>query len=180
VEKYGFDFPYSGYWSAMGWVESRTGDRDSAIARLREGLSLAHHAQTLEFTSHLLGTIAQLQLEMGASREGLATIDEALAFVEATGERFWEAEIHRLKGTLLLLEGADGSAEACLRRALEIARSQGARSLELRAATSLSQLWSDKSRKDEARSLLASVYGGFTEGFDTQDLRDAKALLDSL
>jgi adenylate cyclase len=127
-----------------------------------------------------LGTIAQLQLEMGASREGLATIDEALAFIEATGERFWEAEIHRLNGALLLLDGEGEGGEACFRKGLEVARSQGARSLELRAATSLSQLWRDASREDEARSLLASVYGGFTEGFDTEDLRDAKALLDSL
>jgi len=98
----------------------------------------------------------------------------------AARECFWEAEIHRLQGALQLLEGEDGGAEACFRRALEVACGHGARALELRAATSLSRLFVDSGRDEQAHRLLAPVYESFTEGFDTEDLRDAKCLIDSL
>jgi predicted ATPase len=95
-------------------------------------------------------------------------------------ERFCEAEIHRLKGELLIFAGEGAHVEACFQRALDVARAQGALSLELRAAASLARLWKDSGRAREARPLLADVYGRFSEGFDTTDLLDAKSLLDSL
>ena len=109
-------------------------------------------------------------------------LDEALAWVHRLEERWFEADLRRLKGEALLLlsrERAD-EAEACYQQALAIARDQGARLWELRAANSLARLWRDQGRRAEACELLASVYGWFTEGFDTADLKDARALLDQL
>ncbi len=115
-------------------------------------------------------------------QEGLVATAEALADVARSGERFWEAELHRLKGQLLLENDAANKpdAEACFRSAIEIARLQEARSWELRAATSLARLWRGQSKPDDARDLLAPIYDWFTEGFDTPDLKDAKALLNEL
>ena len=107
---------------------------------------------------------------------------EALTCVEQTGERYAEAELHRLKGELLLKQPVPDArqAEACLQHALDVARRQQAKSLELRAALSLARLWQQRSKRAEAHALLAPVYGWFTEGFDTADLQEAKALLDEL
>lgn len=105
-----------------------------------------------------------------------------MTHVEQTGERWWEAEVHRLRGVLLLnaeggVRSAELAAEACFQRALDIARAQGARSWELRAAISLSRLWHQQGKPAAARQLLSEVYGWFTEGFDTADLQEAQALL---
>ena len=110
---------------------------------------------------------------------GLIRIAEALAFVERTEERLYEAELHRLKAELLLQQSQDNAleAEACFQKALDVSRHQQAKSLELRAATSLTHLWQQQGKTTEAHDLLAPVYNWFTEGFDTQDLKDAKALL---
>ena len=115
-------------------------------------------------------------------KEGLVATANALTEVARTGERFWEAELQRLKGQLLLQAGSTSApeAEACFHRAIEIARSQNARSWELRAATSLARLWAGQGKRAQAHDLLAPVYGWFTEGLDTADLQDAKALLDEL
>src|SRR5262245_30833786 len=105
-----------------------------------------------------------------------------MTLVEATEERWWEAEVYRLKGALLLqlpLLDVD-QAEACFQQALDVARRQQAKALELRAAMSLSRLWQQQGQRAEAHALLAPIYGWFTEGFDTADLQDAKALLEAL
>src|SRR5262245_60274801 len=109
-------------------------------------------------------------------------LTEALALMETTGDCFYEAELHRLKGVLLLQQHADNQAEAetCFHHALEIARNQQAKSFELRAAASLARLWQQQGKRQEAHDLLALVYSWFTEGFDTADLQEAKALLDAL
>ena len=119
---------------------------------------------------------------MGEFAEALRLLAKVLDRVERTGERWFEAELYRLKGGVMLsLPEDDGrEAEGCFRRALDIARHQQAKSWELRAATSLARLRRDQGRRVEARELLAPVYGWFTEGFDTADLKDAKALLDEL
>jgi predicted ATPase len=116
----------------------------------------------------------------GQPEEGLAVVSEALALVDRTDERYYEAELYRLKGELLLMRGAEDKAEASYHKAIEVARGQSTKSLELRAATSLSRLWQQQGRRDRARQMLAEVYGWFTEGFDTRDLQEAKALLDEL
>src|SRR4029453_5916360 len=129
---------------------------------------------------------AEACLESGAAREGLALLDEAEAAVEQTQERYWEAEIYRLRGRLVLAASEPiapavvRSAEASSLSALEVARRQRARSLELRAAVSLSQLWQAEGREREARELLAPLYEWFSEGRDTPDLRAAAALLAQL
>ena len=109
-------------------------------------------------------------------------LTEALALVDTTGERWYEPELHRLKGELLLQQHADNQAEAeaCFHHALAIARNQQAKSLELRAATSLTRLWQQQGKIQEAHDLLAPIYTWFTEGFDTADLQEAKALIDEL
>ena len=114
--------------------------------------------------------------------EGLEVIAEALDLVQEKGERWWEAEIHRLKGELLLLQDDPNTVEAqiCFERAIEIAHRQSAKSLELRATTSLARQLDKTERRDEARTMLAAICNWFTEGFDTADLIEAKALLDEL
>ena len=114
--------------------------------------------------------------------QGLEAVDEALAIVERTGTRFNEAELRRLKGELLLVATNVTKEEAaqCFRDAIAIARRQSAKAWELRATTSLARLLASQERGEEARSVLAKIYGWFTEGFDTADLKDAKALLDEL
>jgi predicted ATPase len=144
-----------------------------------------------------LAFLAETYGQTRQAAEGLRTIAEALAFAHTTGERCWEAELYRLKGELLLQSGVQGleaevlppdaglqtrdaEVELCLHQALDIARRQHARSLELRAAMSLSRLWQQQGKRAEAYELLAPVYGWFTEGFDTADLQEAQALLDAL
>jgi predicted ATPase len=109
-------------------------------------------------------------------------VAEALTRADENDERFYEAELHRFKGELLLRQDDTNTAEAqsCFERAIEVARKQSAKSWELRATTSLARLLRDTGRRDEARAMLADIYGWFTEGFDTADLIDAKALLDEL
>ena len=118
----------------------------------------------------------------GRIEEGLAALDDALAKAAISGVRGWDAEIHRLRGELTarLPYPDPAKTEDSFRTALAIAREQGTRGYELRAATSLARLWAEQGRRAEARELLAAVYGSFTEGFDTPDLKEAKALLDAL
>jgi predicted ATPase len=126
--------------------------------------------------------LAEVHSLMGQPEAGLTVLSEALALVETTGERYYEAELHRLKGELLLLHAAPevSHAETCFQQALDIARRQQAKSLELRAAMSLARLWQQQGKRQEARVLLAGVYDWFTEGFNTADLQEAKALLQAV
>ena len=120
--------------------------------------------------------------ESSSPGEALQLLDEALARVSCLEERWFEPDLWRLKGEALVALSPDGAAEAkaCYERALAVARDQGARLWELRAATSLARLWRDQGERAEAHDLLAPVYGWFTEGFDTADLKEAKGLLDEL
>src|SRR5215468_3821055 len=119
---------------------------------------------------------------IGEPEAGLTVLVEALTHVNTTGERWYESEIYRLKGELLLQQSSDNSTEAetCFHKALDLARDQQAKSFELRIATSLAKLWQQQGKRQEAHDLLASVYNWFTEGFDTADLQEAKALLEEL
>jgi predicted ATPase len=119
-------------------------------------------------------------LRAGQFDDWLAALDRAAETAAETGESHYQAELFRLRGAVLAATGADAEAATWLQRAIDTARSQEAKSLELRTATSLARLWRDQEKRAEARDLLAPVYGWFTEGFDTADLKDAKALLDQL
>jgi predicted ATPase/class 3 adenylate cyclase len=166
----------------LAWCDSIEGDRSKSVSRMQRALAdfRATGSSTVEEIFLLL--IAQVQCLTGHYDEAFSTIDEALAVVEQTGEHAFEAEIHRVKGEIQLAKGTSNPmhAERSLRRAIEIARRQKARSWELRATTSLARLLRNTDRREEARAMLSDIYNWFTEGFDTADLKDAKALLDEL
>ena len=126
--------------------------------------------------------LAEVCAHMGHTEDGIQALAEAHTLVEQHEERYWEAEVARLQGVLLLRQTGpqQAEAEAWLQRALDVARRQEAKSLELRAAMSLARLWQHQGKRQEAYDLLAPVYGWFTEGFDTADLQEAKALLETL
>ena len=179
MEEYGFDLPYPVIYAVMSRPLAQRGEHDAAVALLQQGRAVINQTGVREELSHMLASLAETQLAAGCAKQGLAAIVDAREFVESTGERFWEAEIHRLEGELRRLDGENERAEACFATALEVASKQGALSLELRAATSLARQAMDAKRGPEARRRLAEVYGRFSEGFDTADLQDAARLLDS-
>jgi predicted ATPase len=175
------------HWTALGrilqgWVEAQRGEATTGIVRIRDGLAAAEAAGTRVLTPLFLTMLAEALALAAKIEEALATLDDALATAAASGERGWDAEIHRLRGevTARLPHPDPAKAEDSFRTALAIAREQGSRGYELRAATSLARLWHEQGRRGEARDLLAPLYGWFTEGFDTADLKDARALLDEL
>ena len=130
---------------------------------------------------HYLVMLAEAYKRAGQLDDGLATIEEGLALMEKTSQRYFDAELHRLKGEFLLAkDGEEAEIETLFERAIDVATRQKAKSLELRATMSLARLWQKQGKKEEARKRLAKIYDWFTEGFDTQDLKDAKALLEEL
>ena len=134
------------------------------------------------FVPYLCTLLADVSAHLGHTEDGLQALAEAHTLVEQHEERWWEAEVCRLRGVLLLRQPGTPQAEAetWLQRALDVARHQEAKSLELRAAMSLSRLWQQQGKRQEAYDLLAPIYDWFTEGFDTADLQDARALLAEL
>jgi predicted ATPase len=160
-----------------GWLLAQQGKRQEGILQLRQGATVAVRDQP-----HYAALMAEAYGKEGQTEEGLRVVTEELARVHITGGRFYESELHRIKGELLLGQTVPDRAEAegCFEKAVEVARSQSAKSLELRAVMSLSRLWQRQGKKEEARQLLADIYGWFTEGFDTADLKAAKALLEEL
>jgi len=165
-----------------GWALAMQGQNESGIATIRQGLASALATGDNAYTPYFLGLLADAYREGGHSEEGLNVMDEVVAVMETTELRWYEAELHRLKGELLLQQSPDNATEAetCFHQAITIAQNQSAKSWELRAATSLARLWQSQGKRVEARELLAPVYEWFTEGFDTADLIDAKTLLDEL
>jgi len=176
------------------------------MVQMRAGLDELRAMGAEVLRPYLLALLAEVCGSSGQIEAGLDVLEEALVTTENHAERFNEADLHRLKGDLLLRQcgeagfepapsavhkghaagvGAPGQSplrleEACFQRALDIAQHQQAKALELRAATSLARLWQQQGKRNDARQLLAEVYGWFTEGFDTADLQEAKALLDAL
>ena len=176
--------------SLSGWLATGMRYRGEALilqGKIEESTELIQKGmagmKTEEIAIYFSGTFATLageQLKSGFLEDARTSLDEAFKFVDETDERYWEAELFRLKGELLLMDEDVAGAEACLNKAIEISQKQSAKSLELRAAMSLSRLWSEKGKRTKAKKLLAEVYNWFTEGFDTPDLIEAKALLDGL
>jgi predicted ATPase len=124
--------------------------------------------------------LARATADLGKLAEAFESVDQALEESEERGERWWEAELYHVRGLLLVARGQPDDSETCIRQSIEISRRQGARALELRASTSLAGLWRGQGRRTEAHDLLAAIYGWFTGGLDTPDLKDAKALLAQL
>jgi predicted ATPase len=165
-----------------GWALAVQGQGDTGITQMRQGQAAWQAMGGGLHQPYLLALLAEVYGTTGQADEGLALLTEALARMERTAERQYEAELYRLQGALLLQRAHPDArqAEACLHQALAIAHRQQARSWELRAVMSLARLWQQQGRRGEARALLAGVYGWFTEGFNTADLQEAKALLDQL
>jgi predicted ATPase len=178
------EFPQWLAWGAMlrGWALVERGQRVEGITHMRQGLEVFDNLGAVLGRPYWLALLAVAFGKAEQAEEGLRTIAEAVIAIQNSGERRWESELHRLQGELLLALSAeyDDEAEVCFQQALTVARQQQAKALELRAATGLSWLWQCQGKGAEARQLLGAVYGWFTEGFDTDDLQDAKVLLDEL
>jgi predicted ATPase len=182
------------------------GQEEAGITRIHEGMVTCRGLGTEMARSHFLALLSEAYGNVGQSEEGLRVLSEALEFVEKTGERIYEAELYRLKGKLTLQKagtrgwgletgpsssqapslkpqvpsGAAQEAEECFLKAIEIAQKQQAKSLELRATMSLARLWRQQGKQHTARNTLSAIYNWFTEGFDTKDLQEAKALIEEL
>jgi predicted ATPase len=187
-----------------GWTLAEQGEVEEGIGQIRQGLA-AYQARGAELMRpYFLALLSEAGRKAGRAEEGLDVLAEALATAHKTGERFYEAELYRLKGQLTLQQfqvsgskfqvpspgtrnqkletrnQAEAEAEAYFHKAIEIARRQNAKSLELRAVMSLSRLWQQQGKQHEARYTLSAIYNWFTEGFDTKDLQEAKTLLEEL
>jgi predicted ATPase len=195
------------YWVAhatvgLGWTSVGQARPEEGSAQIRRGIEAFFAMGAMLGRSYFLFMLAEAYSKLGRVQDGLGVLAEALAFAHTTSERFYEAELYRLKGELTLQwesqklkvksqkskmtdprslsPGPQGEAEACFLKALDIARQQQSKSLELRATMSLARLWQQQGKAAEAGRVLAEIYEWFTEGFDTADLKEAKALLEEL
>jgi predicted ATPase len=168
--------------SVRGWALAMQGQGEVGLAQVRQGIAAFRATGAVVTVPYLCTVLADVCDHLGHTDDGLQALAEAHTLVEQQEERWWEAEICRLRGVLLLRQPGtlQAEAETWLQRALDVARRQEAKALELRAAMSLSRLWQQQGKQAEARELLVPIYGWFTEGFDTTDLREAKGLLDAL
>ncbi len=175
-----FQAPYYHAWAAIlvSYALALEQPNEERIRRLRDSISEFKASGARLRLPYYLSLLAHVCGKAGRAEEGLASIDEALSEACTHNERWWDAELHRLRGELLLMRGADASdVEAAILRAIEIARSQQARSLELRATMSLARLCIAQKRSDDVRQQLSDLYAWFTEGFETPDLQAARLLL---
>jgi predicted ATPase len=190
---------YLGQGSVLqGWALAEQGQSEEGMSQIRQGLATCQAVGAGVFRSYNLALLAETYGKAGQAEDGLAALAKALTVVDNTGERFYEAELYRLKGQLTLQQfqvsgstfpvadphpltlDPQAEAEARFFKAIAIAQRQQAKSLELRAATSLARLWQRQDKQKEAHALLAEIYNWFTEGFDTKDLQEARALLEEL
>ena len=177
----------------QGWALTTQEQGEKGLRQMRHGLTTYRASGAELLVPYFLLLLAEAYARLGQVEAGLAVLQEGWEVMERTGEHVWHAEMSRLKGALLLNDERGmmndergtsqpraAEAEACFQQAIAVAQQQSAKSWELRAATSLARLWQQQGKPTEARDLLGSVYNWFTEGFDTADLKDAKALLDAL
>jgi class 3 adenylate cyclase/predicted ATPase len=178
----GFALPLAEGTILRGCALVEQGQGETGIAQMRQGIATLQAIGSEGHRLPYLALLAEAHGKAGHAEEGLAVLAEGLAVVEKTGARNFEAELYRLQGELLLRQAAPDAPQAasCFQQALNITRHQQAKTLELRAAVSLSRLWQQQGKRAEARDLLTPIYGWFTEGFDTADLQEAKALLEGL
>jgi predicted ATPase len=172
----------AGGMSLRGWLFAITGKAAEAVQMITSGITAFRSKGSTFYIPTQLSHLGRAYADLGQFDDAWRCVGEALTALQATKERWYEAEVNRIAGELALQspEPDAGKAETYFERALAIARAQQARSWELRAAMSMARLWRDQGKRDEARELLAPVYGWFTEGFDTLDLKEAKTLLDEL
>jgi adenylate cyclase len=168
--------------SLCGWTLAMQGQTEAGMAQVRQGITAWRATGGAVLVPYFCTMLAEVCGHLGHTADALQALAEAHTLVEQQEERWWEAEIYRLRGVLLLRQTGTSQAEAetLLQRALDVARRQKAKSLELRAAMSLARLWQQQGKRDAALELLAEVYGWFIEGFDTADLLEAKGLLEDL
>jgi predicted ATPase/class 3 adenylate cyclase len=166
----------------QGWALAACGRGAESITQIQQGLAASQAIGAARDRPYHLALLAEVSAQVGQTTEGLEALAEALAILPKSGVRWWEAELYRLKGELLLQHAVAQrkEVEACFQQALAVARRQEAKSLELRAAMSLGRLWQQQGQQADAHDLLAPIYSWFTEGFDTADLQEAKALLEAL
>ena len=201
----GFAYELAIGTNVRGWALAERGQREEGVVQMRQGLDAQRATGAKILETSRLALLAEAYGKVGQAEEGLSVLTEALAMVDRTGERVYEAELYRLRGELTLTQSSvqrpassvehpqstfrlpppsggnpQLEAEAYFLKAIEIARRQSAKSLELRAVMSLSRLWQQQGKRHEAHQLLAEIYGWFTEGFDTKDLQEAKALIKEL
>jgi predicted ATPase/DNA-binding winged helix-turn-helix (wHTH) protein len=195
--EYGFPLWTGAGTVSRGWALAEQGMIEEGISQIHQGLLALQAIGSESQRPHYLGLLAEIYGKAGQPHIGLTFIEEALSTLEKTGERFWEAELYRIKGNLVLQSRvqspesevsqsqilnpkAQAEVEAYFLKAIEIARQQQAKSLELRATMSLARFWQQRDKRNEACNRLSAIYNWFTEGFDTADLQEAKALLDKL
>jgi predicted ATPase len=178
----GFPFWVAYGTSLRGWALAIQGQGEEGVAQVRQGIAGCRATGAALHVPYLCTVLADVYDHLGHIADGLQALAEAHTLVEQHEDRWWAAEVYRLQGVLLLRQTGTPpvEAEAWLQRALDVARRQEAKSLELRAAMSLARLWQHQGKRAEAYDLLTPIYGWFTEGFDTADLQEAKALLDAL
>jgi predicted ATPase len=166
----------------LGWALAEQGLVVHGIELIRDGITATRATGALMGFPFFLSVLARAYLDSGELRQAAVTLDEALSVATEARALYFFPEVLRTKGKLLLLQDQDHpeAAQKCFQQAVTMAREQGAKSFELRAATSLAHLWRSQGKVQQARELLAPVYGWFTEGFDTRDLKEAKALLEEL
>jgi len=165
-----------------GWALALQGQGEAGLAQVRQGIAASRTTGSAVFVPYFYTMLAEVSAHLDHTEDALQALAEAHTLVERQEERWWEAEIHRLRGVVLLRQPGtpQTEAEACFQRALNVARRQEAKSLELRAAMSLSHLWQQQGQQADARALLTPIYSWFTEGFDTADLQEARVLLQAL
>jgi predicted ATPase len=195
--EHGFPYLLGGGFFCHSWTLAGQGQTEKAIAQLHESIAGNRAMGTEALVVVQLAALAEAYGQAGQVDEGLGAVTEALGIVDRTNERFYEAEVYRIKGELLLkdeallrkggrrrdeacLEVCFPDAESCFQRAIEVARQQQAKLWELRAVISLCCLWQEQGKREEAHKKLADIYNWFTEGFDTPDLQEAGSLLDAL
>ena len=182
AEKHGLALWLSYATAQRGWASYHSANREKGRAGLSEGISRLRTQKSEMFLPFFLSLAAELELESARIDAGLSIIDTAIAEADRIGERHYDAESHRIRGEILKKRDPTNAApaEEAFQTAIAIAQQQKARSFELRAALDLARLWHSQGKPQQARELLAPIYGWFTEGFDTRDLKEAKALLDEL
>jgi adenylate cyclase len=181
AQELGFAFWVAWGTFLQGWVTAVQGDPTSGIPQMRQGVDAARATGAGVGLTGFLTLLAEAYGQARQSEAGLNVLAEALTMANYHGEHYYAAEIHRLTGALLLAHTSDApAAEIAFQHALDLARRQNAKALELRAAISLSRLWQQQEKGAAAHRLLAEVYSWFTEGFETADLREARALLEEL